>query len=323
MDTRVEVGRAQVESRNLAEVEHLVNIRYVHNRPRMLGRSSPLVFRSQAAWAGGITVDHMVYGATVAVDTEPFDTIVMLGLTDGQFDLAAGRHRGRAGPGGSLLYPPGVPLAVLMDQVTCDIVQMPTAAVIRLAGRLGVDPVDFRFDGVEPVSPELNRHWLATAAYLFDSFAGPDPPVSSPLVLASVQEAAASAVLATFPNTTMTVGYTPGAGRAAPAAVRRAEAYIDAHAGESITLEDIAAAGGVTVRGLQAAFARHRDETPMAYVRRVRMERAHRDLLAADRSRGDTVAGIARRWGFGSPGRFAVAYRRTFGRSPGETLGAG
>jgi AraC-like DNA-binding protein len=50
------------------------------------------------------------------------------------------------------------------------------------------------------------------------------------------------------------------------------------------------------------------------------MERAHRDLQAGDRAGGDTVASIALRWGFASPGRFAVEYRKVFGRSPGETL---
>ena len=33
-----------------------------------------------------------------------------------------------------------------------------------------------------------------------------------------------------------------------------------------------------------------------------------------------TVAGIAARWGFGHPGRFATAYRARFGEPPGTTL---
>src|SRR5688572_13430013 len=144
MDTRVEVGRVEVESRDLGEVEHLTSSRYVRNRPRLLGRSSPLTFRSRAAWASGVTVDRMTYGATVAISTDAFDTIVVLDLAAGRFDLTAGRHVGRAGRGGALLYPPGIPLAVLMDQVTCNIVQLPADAVTRLAGRLGVDPGDFR-----------------------------------------------------------------------------------------------------------------------------------------------------------------------------------
>jgi AraC-like DNA-binding protein len=209
---------------------------------------------------------------------------------------------------------------VRMDGATIDIAQFPVAAVTRLAGRLGVEPADFRIDGMTPVSPAMNRHWAATAAYLAGSFAGPDPAVAHPLVLNAVVDAVAAAVLTVFPNTTMRVDHTTGPGRAAPAVVRRAVAFIDAHAAEPITLEDIAAASGIKVRGLQAAFARHRDTTPMGYLRRVRMERAHRDLQAGDRAGGDSVTATARRWGFGSPGRFAAEYRRLYGRPPGETL---
>lgn len=325
---RVVVERDHMESHDMAEVEDLINHRYVDHRPRMLTSPRRLRFRSQAAWAGGLTVDHMTYGASVVINADPFDTIIALGVVDGRFDLTpADTHtgvyadaHGRAAKGDSLVYPLGTPLNMFLDQVTLDITQIPAAAVTRLAARAGVDPADFRFDGMEPVSAALNRHWMATAAYLSRSFAGPEPAVSHPLVLAGVVEVAAAAVLTVFPNPTMTLHYATGPGRVAPAVVRRAVAFIDAHAAGPITLEDVAAAAGVTVRGLQAAFARHRDTTPTGYLRRVRMERAHRDLLAGDRLRGDTVAAIARRWGFTAPGRFAIGYRRTYGRSPGETL---
>jgi AraC-like DNA-binding protein len=319
MLSRVPVERVHTESRDLAEVEDLITRRYVDHRPRMRSQPGRFHFRSHAALADGVTVDQLTYGATVAINTDPFDTILVIGVIDGRFNLSAYRDQGVAGRGESLLYPVGAPLRIFMDHVTLSVAQIPAAAVTRLAGRLGVEAADFRIDGMAPVSPALNRHWLATAAYLSRSFAGPDPPVSNALVLSSVVEAAAAAALAVFPNTTMRIDLA-GSGRVAPAAVRRAVAYIDAHAEEPITVEDIAHASGVRARGLQAAFARHRGSTPTGYLRRVRMERAHRELQAGDRAAGDTVATIARRWGFASPGRFAVEYRKTFGRSPGETL---
>ena len=68
------------------------------------------------------------------------------------------------------------------------------------------------------------------------------------------------------------------------------------------------------------AFRRHRDTTPLAYRKRVRMERAHCDLPAADPLAGDTVAPIAARWGFTQAGAFSVDYRRVYGCSPSHTL---
>ena len=81
-----------------------------------------------------------------------------------------------------------------------------------------------------------------------------------------------------------------------------------------------ARAAGVGPRALQLAFARHLGLSPMAYVRRVRLECAHRELQAADPTSGDTVAAIAARWGFAKPDRFAAAYRAAYGVAPIHTL---
>jgi transcriptional regulator GlxA family with amidase domain len=102
--------------------------------------------------------------------------------------------------------------------------------------------------------------------------------------------------------------------------VRRAAAFIDDHAGQPVTMPAVAAAAGVTARALQYAFRCHYDTTPMGYLRRVRLERAHRELQAADPATGATVGEIARRWGWASPANFATAYRKDFGVSPSHTL---
>ncbi|WP_018332700.1 helix-turn-helix transcriptional regulator [Actinomycetospora chiangmaiensis] len=109
---------------------------------------------------------------------------------------------------------------------------------------------------------------------------------------------------------------------AEPAALRRAVEYIEAHAGEDVSLDEIAQAARIGPRALQLAFNRHRGGSPMAYLRQVRLARAHRDLETADPTRGDTVAAIAAAWGFANPGRFATMYRETYGVSPSRTLRA-
>ncbi len=104
------------------------------------------------------------------------------------------------------------------------------------------------------------------------------------------------------------------------ASTRRATDFIERHADRDIGLADIAAAARVGPRALQVAFRRRHGTTPLAYLRQVRMERAHRDLVEADPTRGDTVGGVAARWRFSNPGRFADAYRHRFGRHPSHTL---
>jgi transcriptional regulator GlxA family with amidase domain len=75
----------------------------------------------------------------------------------------------------------------------------------------------------------------------------------------------------------------------------------------------------VTIRAVQFAFRRHLDTKPMAYLRRVRLHLAHRELQEADPAT-TSVAAVAARWGFGNAGHFATVYRREFGRRPSRTL---
>jgi AraC-like DNA-binding protein len=316
----VPVERAELESADPDEVEDLICRRYTNHRPRLLGDSREFAFRSRSATAGGLTVDRLAYAGAMAFETDPFAAVPVLHLLEGHMDVRGPQQRSRVGRGDSVLYAPDTPLDILLAGMTYEVVQFPLAALTSAVARLGLDPTDVRFEAMDPVSPTMNQHWVATLEYLKRCFAGPEPAASHPLLLAGAVEAAASAVLATFPNTTMTAERPPGPGRVDPAVARRAVDHIDEHAGEPVAVEDVAAAAGVGVRGLRAAFGRHRNTTPAAYLRRVRLERAHRDLQAADPARGDTVAAIAHRWGFATAARFATEYRRAYGQPPGRTL---
>lgn len=57
--------------------------------------------------------------------------------------------------------------------------------------------------------------------------------------------------------------------------------------------------------------------SPMAYLRQVRLARAHED---ARRGGVRSVAEVAHRWGFSHLGRFAAAYAARYGAVPSETL---
>ena len=107
---------------------------------------------------------------------------------------------------------------------------------------------------------------------------------------------------------------------AQPQTLRRAIAFIHDNAHRDIALTDIAAVIGVTPRSVQYTFRRHLG-TPLEYLRRVRLDRAHRDLQAADPA-VETVMEIAGRWRFGHPGRFSMAYKEAFGTPPSLTLRA-
>ncbi|WP_188537207.1 helix-turn-helix transcriptional regulator [Kocuria dechangensis] len=195
------------------------------------------------------------------------------------------------------------------------------AAVAEQARQLlGAESFHLQFTGTRPVSPVMARYWLDTLAHLHRDLLPNRQVMSSPLIRSEMVRSLITALLHTFPNTFLTGPAVPEASGAAPAAIRRAVAFVDAHFDESIGLAQIAGAARMSPRGLQAAFRRELGTTPTAYLREARLEAAHRDLLAADPTTGATVEAVAARWGFAHRGRFAAAYRERFGHAPSSTL---
>ncbi|MCY1141610.1 helix-turn-helix domain-containing protein [Actinoplanes sp. Pm04-4] len=318
-ESHLPIERVTVRSGDLDWVQEMIDKRYTDHVPRVRGDARRFGFRSQFAGAGALSIDRVSYQACMAITADPHDSMLIISMRGGGFDVSTGRQRCRVGGGEALLLP-RTGLDMVQDWPTYEVAQFPAEAVTRAAARAGVAPADFRFDAMTAVSPAANQRWLATHTYLTQLLTNDGGTGIPELLLTAAIDAAVTAALSVFPNTTMTVDYIAGPGRVPPATVRRAVAYIDAHADQPITGADIAASAAVSVRALQAGFRRHLNTTPLACLRRVRLERAHRDLQTADPTTGATVAAIARRWGFADLSRFAADYRRTFNRLPRDTL---
>jgi AraC-like DNA-binding protein len=106
----------------------------------------------------------------------------------------------------------------------------------------------------------------------------------------------------------------------APRVVRRVVDLIESAPDTAFTVADLAECAGVSERSLHAAFRRQLGTSPMAYVRRRRLEQAHDELLCIDPAGGVRVTDVALRHGFTHTGRFAAAYRERFGEPPSATL---
>ena len=103
--------------------------------------------------------------------------------------------------------------------------------------------------------------------------------------------------------------------------VRRAVEYLHAHAHESICLDDIAKAACVSPRTLEASFQREFQQSPLAFLRTLRLTRIHQALQSAARAQEDiSVTELALQNGFSHMGRLAAYYKQRFGCSPSETL---
>jgi AraC-like DNA-binding protein len=183
----------------------------------------------------------------------------------------------------------------------------------------GIDtPFRIHF-GLGTPTAQAQRAWNSIVSALWRDIVPGGIADNSPLIRTQVLNLVVAALLEIFPNSLESVEPVE-AGFAAPAAVRRAMAYIEQAAGEDIGLDEISSVARLSPRALQAAFRRHRDTTPLAYLRAVRLRNAHADLREADPDGTVTVSDIAHRWGFGNLSRFAEQHRKVYGSAPSEVL---
>lgn len=253
---------------------------------------------------------------------DPTGCLVVMWTLQGRAESRLHGQSGCAAPGQLIIGSTAeAPVWVRSSDAALGTVVVDRSLLVKAAADLVPErPANVAFTGVEPVSAEAGRALTAARRYVAESVLA-DDGFAAPLVLAAAGRLLAANVLAAFPNTVRSVSdfEEPGSGAAHPALLRRAMDYIEEHAADDVGIGDVAGAVYVTPRALQYMFRRHLGSTPMAYLRRVRLDHVHRDLVAGDGS-STTVTATAARWGFAHTGRFALLYRETYGQSPHVTL---
>jgi AraC-like DNA-binding protein len=298
-----------------------LNQLYAPDRPiRFSGDPEHFDFSLLAAQTGDLHGGRVRHSSVTEAEHAPFEGFLTATVLAGGYSWRAGREQVSLRRGDVVRYPTTSGSNASWADVTVALIRIPMAAVGQSAqAHSGLDPADLRFHRLTPVSPAMTRRWRALTGFVHRTLAVDGAMLDSPLIRAHLTDMIATTALTVFPNSTMTAEHTPGAGRVAPAALRRAVAYLDDHATEPVTLVEVAEAAGVTPRALQAAFRQHYSMTPMGYLRRVRLEGAHRDLQTAGPGQ-ESVTAVAYRWGFSSPSRFAAYYRSAYGVLPSRTL---
>ena len=297
---------------------------------RAFGSERPMRFSGDAAGfacelrridAGELGADTVAHTMSAQVVWEPAGLVIVSTVMAGGLDelVVAGRATGAA-PGQSVLVAGhGGRLTASWSHIAVRTLRIATTVVARVAGERTDARGRVDFADAHPISGGAGRRWGALCAFVHHELDAPDSALAEPLVQAAFTELVAAAALVTFENSAVTIDGTPRRSVAAPAAVRRAQAFIEARAQLPITVTEIAAASGVTPRALQHGFAHHLESSPTRYLRAVRLERAHHALREGTVD-VTTVTEIAHRWGFAGPVGFARQYRDAVGELPGETL---
>lgn len=191
----------------------------------------------------------------------------------------------------------------------------------ELAGLLGHPvsrPIGFRLSF--PLDDDAGRRWLALLSGLLsfvDSGCARNPAAARHVE--TLERSLISGLLLSQRHSYSDALWAGPARSTLPRALSHVIDVIEASAERDYTLSDLAEQAGLSLRGLQYAFQKHLGMSPMQYLRRVRLDRAHEDLRAGT----GTVSDIAYQWGFTNLGRFARAYRERFGEFPSDTRGLG
>jgi transcriptional regulator GlxA family with amidase domain len=106
--------------------------------------------------------------------------------------------------------------------------------------------------------------------------------------------------------------------RARPSRLQPVLAYMETNADQPLTPGELARVGCMSIRALHASFQHELGMSPMAHLRRIRLDHVHAELLRCTGS-AVRISDIAMRWGFFHPSRFARQYQERFGELPSDT----
>lgn len=278
--------------------------------------------RKRLGRIGPVTLAEFMVDSDLSMDFgEPNNTYWVHLL---QCGLAESVHRGQAisaGAGSALLYSPEVRgdarwaagsrlICVEIDRHSVDDAWR-EAIGETLIPRAGLPPL-------MATSEEPARSWVSMMMHFKSQLFRPDGVLGQPLVGMPFIDALVRGFVFTTDRHYRGAEAKP-ARQVAPRHIRAALDIIEAEPHLPLTVSALAARCDTSVRSLQEGFQRHLSTSPMAYLREVRLRRAHQALLTSDPS-FVTVTEVATRWGFTNLGRFAAAHTARYNETPLTTL---
>lgn len=288
---------------------------------KRLGAISNLISVS-AGSIGRLTLCHNRFAPDLIVEKQDIRDAIAFNFTlAGCMQVTTGKNGDVALPAGrGIFLPMDKSVKAVLSGYDCLSLLVPRSAIHEglelLIGKTAIAPIDFGLVlDSQGGAGNLIRRAIELAARQFDEA---HSLLDHPAVTARLEEFIIHALLYGQPHN-YGEAITDQRPTATPKQVRRAEAYIHAHAGEAIRLAQIAGAAGCSIRALQVAFRTFRDTTPMAMLRQIRLARAHAELSQAGPD-AMTVTEVAIKFGFSNAHRFVRDYRTLFGQSPSETL---
>ncbi|WP_321390239.1 AraC family transcriptional regulator [Emcibacter sp.] len=106
---------------------------------------------------------------------------------------------------------------------------------------------------------------------------------------------------------------------AVPISIRKVDRFIHENLTEDITMNDLTDVSGLSIRVLYKTFERYKHMAPMAYLKKVRLEKI-REKLTSGELAASTITELALEYNFNHLSRFSADYKKHFGELPSESL---
>ena len=315
------LGDPLLVTHDLDEARHYITDVYIpHDLKARDGRA--LDFRLRYLASERLTVGHLVYGADAELLVPPMRDCYHMNLTlSGQTMVS---QRGRwastcAGRSGVLFNPTDSFTVRWSPDAVQYAVKLPRRSVEAHLSKLIASPVErpICFDLGYDLTSAPGQALLSTVHFLRQELARPGGIATLPAAREQLESLVLTQLLLTVPH-----DYSERLAAPAPpvrhAHVRRVVELIEAHPERDLGLAELARTAGTTARALQRGFQEVVGMSPTAYVRAVRLDRVHAELLALGGA--GSVTDVALKWGFVHLGRFSQQYRQRFGVVPSQTV---
>lgn len=277
-----------------------------------------LAARLHSVPLGQVSYSRLAYGCDVRIDPEHLERFYLIQMPlQGQAQIDSDTESVISGQGLASVLNPTARLRMHWSN-DCDqlMLRIDRAALEQTCSHVLGRPLReaLRFH------PELRWRdtpgWFNLITYITQLLEGSPEIYQDPLIAPQLEQLIIHTLLTTQPhNYSETLRQEDK--RLAPRHVKQVEEYIDAHADMPLTPAQLAALANVSLRTLYAGFHDFRRQSPMEYLRQVRLQRVRQDLL--EDNGGASITDIAMRWGFTHMGRFSLNYRQVFGESPSDT----
>jgi len=263
----------------------------------------------------GLGYSH--YNSAVSVGLGAAGVVRQMFSLTGSSRTSFGSRQFTSEPNRSTLIPAGAEARVDRGAGNGELrLRLDVAALQDKLGAMLGTPMSRDLEFAAPADgPEMQR-LQRILLFLADQLDGAEAKIPDRVLAEYEQLVMVSFLAANRHNYSHLLGRAPRA--PGPWQVRLVEEYIEANWRAPLDIEALAAVTGGSTRSIFKAFKEARGVSPMAFVKRVRLENARRALQRLDED--ISVIDVASQCGFLNPGHFARDYRIAFGELPSETL---